>query len=1098
MQDDQSIQPFTSTMPERRHQMSRLILISVPGSTGDGDPVVRVVVVPKLDAAESAAAGMADWPAVVAGATFRAELSSGTTFDLSPTHDGDVNVWNAFFGALRVDAPAPPDMGPEPQVRATSVEVEVVNRTYSVAALVDVAADDAEQANLGTAAARQLRENWTGGELPPIPPQSIPPVRPDADFHQVLAMLREHPIVLRRLGLVFDLRLPEGAELEDSGTVRVLWPDPPAGLPEVVSPRSTYDIDPDRGLVPGRTTTTRAGVVNLADTAAWGTSTLDVDNAVHRLRDAAASLGSDAHDGAVRLPALRSAGIQLLRKTRAVDFANRRDAAIANSGLAEDAVEEAVPLTADDLTLGIRIDVRPKTSLRWTSLMRREAEYRVNGELVLPKAEEEGHLKPGATVRHRDTLQADEIVARWNGWSLGVPHTKPSRENRQALPFEFEWDFQVPDRSLIPLRFGHDYHLRARIADIAGGGVGREDRDIDAGTGPIPYVRHDPIGSPTVTLPDGIVDLGPGGSLDHLVIRSDAADYPRNDVRILTAPHATLDVAEQHGMLDGRDEETFQRVQRALGPGLPDPASAGVTAFLVPQPGGHPAATLLLPWSTSWPDAPPKTVRLEIRPTGDDDVLDPDREEDLFVVRLGPAEEVTLALSSFLRGDFLDHLALQQRRTTALPNQVVKDGRHPMATPAVSMTFVHAVRRPRAEPAGSFTAVQQPGDLAAILIPQPSRLEVNTASTMQLQVSASWDEFDDDEQPTRMSGVAVQNIPIARGDTELRDQIIHEFGDTKHRSVTYTLTAVSRFRHLYKPQEDPKLFVTTGETEPVSIKSTARPAPPMVRSVVPAFHWTNTEEGGVVKHVRSGGTLRVELSRPWYVTGAGEQLAVIADRSVAGRDPIWQTPEPRRLLAQQDFTGGDAATVNLPDGAQVQVVAYDTKFADGRWVADVELAGVAASSYRPFVRLDVARYQRESLENLEISSPVTCDLVQLMPERTLTVDTSQPGRIMVKLDGPGPGGPNKNRYAVISETLEAPSATDVSRLEGPEELPVWSGEIAHFVNLGETIEVQRFAGTTRIRVREVEMFGFGPEASSMKELNERVVFSDIVDIPRHA
>lgn len=1073
----------------------RLILVAVPGSTQEGEPVVRVVVAPKLDAAQNAAAaGMADWPTTVAGALLRVELSSGATADVRPTHDADLAVWTAFFGSLRVDAAAPPDMGPVPDVRKTSTEVTAVNETYAEAALVDVAVEDAEQVELGVTAAGQLRTKWAAGEPPPGPPQSEPGDRGSPDFHQVVAMLREHPAVLRRLGLVFDLRLPADTELDDQGTLRVHWLDPLPGMPQVVSPRSEYEIDADRGLVPGRTPTTRAGVVNLADAAAWATSTLDVDNAVVRLRAAAASLGPVAADGAVRLPALRSAGIQLLRKNRSVEFANRRDAALANAGLAEDAVEETVALTADDLTLGLRIDVRPVTSQRWTSLMRRRASYSVNGEAILPPAEEEGHVKPGAAVRHGATLQADEIVARWNGWSLGVPHTKPSRANRQDLPFAFTWDFEVPDGALIPLRFGHDYHLRARVADIAGGGVGREDRDIDAGTGSVAYLRHDPIGSPTVTLGAGMVDLGPGGALDQLVIRGDAPDYPRNDERVLSAPLATLDVAEQHGMLDGTDELTFQRVRRALGAGLPDPASAGVTAFLVPRNGDAPTPPHLLPWSAGWPDAPAKRVLLEPRPAGDDDLVDPDREPDLFVVRLAPAEELTLQLSSFLRPDFLDHLALQQWRTTALPTDVVKKGRHPMATPAVPMTFVHAVRRPLSSPSGSLTPVQAPGDLAAVLTPEPARLQIDTASTMQLQVSAAWDEVDDDVT-TPMSGVAVQNIPVARGDEALRERIVHEFGDTRHRVVTYSFTAVSRFRHLYKPDEDADLFVTTGETEPVSIKSTARPVPPVVRSVVPAFRWTTTAEGSVVTRVRRSGTLRVELTRPWHLTGEGEQLAVVPDRSEAGRDPIWQTPEPRRQLTAADLAGGGVpATVQLPDGASVAVVGYDAVFADGRWVADVELPGVAASSYRPFVRLVVARYQPESLPNLEISGPVTCDLVQLMPDRTLTVDTSAPGRVVVRLDGLGPEGPTTNRYAVISETLDQPSGTDVSRLEGPDAPAVWRAQSVSTGRLGETVEVPRAAGRTRVRVREVEMAGDGPDALSLRELDDRVVFSDIVDL----
>ena len=59
--------------------MSELLLIPVPGSTRDGAPVLRVVIVPKLDEATRVeAAGMADWPAVIAAAHFDVELEPGT------------------------------------------------------------------------------------------------------------------------------------------------------------------------------------------------------------------------------------------------------------------------------------------------------------------------------------------------------------------------------------------------------------------------------------------------------------------------------------------------------------------------------------------------------------------------------------------------------------------------------------------------------------------------------------------------------------------------------------------------------------------------------------------------------------------------------------------------------------------------------------------------------------------------------------------------------------------------------------------------------------------------------------------------------------
>lgn len=1087
--------------------MSQMILIAVPGSTSEGDPVVRVVVVPKLDSAPTAAdAGLEDWPATLEDATFQVSLNDAAPLEVTPTHEADVQVWRSFFGSLRVDAAGAPEIGDPPVVRATSAEAAEVDKTYRAAADVDVDPDSGGQGNLGAAAARELRERWSSAE-PGAPEAGAAPGAPSPDFHRVLSMLREHPAVLRRLGLIFDLPLPSSASLGDAGTVRVRWPNPPAGTPHPVSPPSAYEVDDERGLVPGRTATARGGLLDLGDTEAWMTATLDIDNAVTRLRDAAASVGpapgagaeTDV-DGAVRLPALRSAGILLLRKGRETDFVNRRDAAATNAALAS--VDDAEPLTADDLTLGLRLDVRLKGAAKWRSLVRRDARYTVDGNEIRPPAEEEGHVKSGAAVRQGDgSLRADEIVVRWSGWSLAVPQQRPGSRNaerRQDLPFDFGWDFDVPKASLLPLRFGRDYHLRARIADLAGGGVGPDDRDVSAGTEPVAYTRHQPIGSPTVTLADGIGDLGPGGGLDMVVIRSDAPDYPRNDERVLSAPTTTLDVAEQHGMLDGSDEETFQRVRQALAGGLTDPASAGVTVFAVPEPGGVSSRTHLLGWSGDWPDAPDK--RLLLVPRDDDDPpIDPDSEDDLVLVRLAPAEQVTLALSSFLRDDFLDHLALQQWRSAGSPVQVVKDGRHPMATPAREITFVHAVRRPLADPSGSLTPGQEPGAMAAVLSPQPARLGVDTASTQQLQIAATWTEVDDDVSTTT-TDVAVQNVPVSRGDEVLREQIVHQFGDTRHRMVTYSFAAVSRFRHLFRAEEDPERFVARGEAAPVSIKNTARPAPPAVRAVVPAFRWTS-EDGPVIRRTRSGGTLRVELLRPWHLTGQDEQLAVVVEQTEVARDPIWVTPLVDRTPALAAFVPAEGEPRRLPDGTPVTVVAYDTAFAEDRWVADVELPGIATATYRPFVRLAVARYQRESLTDLELSSVVRTDLVQLLPERTLTVDRTGAG-LIVRLEGLGPEGPNENRVDAVVERRTAANSVDVSALNPADGVDAWTAVEIGSGAVGQPIQLSRpdaAAGTLRVRVREVELLApaGGPpptQTGSAGELSERVVFTDLVAI----
>ena len=1085
--------------------MSELLLIPVPGTLPGGAPVVRVVVVPKLDpAAAVAASELGDWPTRLAAATFELELASGAVA-ATVVHEASIDTWQALLGTLPVEAAAPPAIGDPPVVRSTSTEAASVEGSYRATAGTDLDIDAANTAPLGVEAARQLRANWAGLEPVASTGQAATATAATDEFHRVVAVLREHPAVMRRLGLIFDLVPDAAAQLGTSGTVRVRWPTKPDDLPPVSSPRASYEVHAERGLVPGRSVLVRAGVLDLGDESGWATTTIDVDNAVPRLRDAAATLPAapdagqeQAVDGAVRLPALRTAGIVLLRRGRVDDFVRRRDVAANNAARAS--LEDAEPLDAEALMLGLRIDVRPLGAGTWTSLMERDARDLVGGAAVA-ELREEGHLKLGAAVRQDDgTLATDEIVARWDGWSLAVGARLGSggRRVRPKRAIDFDWAFEVPAGSLLPLRFSSDYHLRARVADLAGGGVGREDDDVVVGTARIPYRRLEPVSAPTMAAVLG--DLGPGGTADVLVIRADAPEYPPNFERMMSAPLTTVDVAEQHGMLDGNDEATFDRVRRATASGLADPAADGMTLFVVPEPAGVVARPVQVGWRGDWPDAAPQRIELVPRVDADQPVIEPVPGDDLVRVILAPAEQAAIEVSSFLRADFPDHFALRRWRLAgdgdepaAVGDDIVRLGRHPMATPARRLTFIHAVRKPFAEPQGTLAPTQTAGGMSAVLTPSTPLFGLDPASTADVQIAASWNDRDDDVA-VRHDHVALQHVPIGRGDADLAETVVQHFGDTRHRLVTYSITGVSRFRHLYRNDEDDDLFLVRADSAAVSIKSTVRPPPPVVRSVVPAFRWTTSSQRGVVRRTRSGGILRVELARPWFLTGVGEQLAVLVERCEAARDPIWNTPTPARSLEAASFTGASVAATAAADGAAVTVAAYDPAFGGEWWAADVELAALAETSYRPFVRLAVARYQRESLPGLDVSASVTTDLVQLLPERRLIVDSSADD-VAVTLVGLGPDGPLPNRVDVVVEVADDSVRGDLAVLVPGDGVDGWRPVDVVVGSLGDTIRVADPGGRRRVRVHERELLTPTETGSSTEgETWERVVFTDVVEL----
>lgn len=347
-------------------------------------------------------------------------------------------------------------------------------------------------------------------------------------------MLREHPAVLRELGLIAELTLGTGdkglppATPTAPGAVRVRW-SASTIAPEVVSPWTAYELD--SGLfLPASTATISSGLVDLdvkdpAGNPRWQVATVDIDGAVSRLRDAARTYATDRTDGRTppandaTLPALRSAGLLLMRRDRAEHFAARSDAARANA--ARDDLSDGPPLTADDLVLGYRMDVRLHGAGDSLSLCRRNATYFLNKNPIGPQQLEEGHVKANAAIRDERTgeLRADEVVSRWSGWSLAVPRPAlgaplpPAPNPAPALPFDFSWQFEPVPGSLPELRFNTSYSVRLRVADIAGGGLEHDDPAADRCFSDLtPYARHEPLSAPQIPPPTASWSPGRTGS----------------------------------------------------------------------------------------------------------------------------------------------------------------------------------------------------------------------------------------------------------------------------------------------------------------------------------------------------------------------------------------------------------------------------------------------------------------------------------------------------------------------------------------------------------------------------------------------------------
>ncbi|MER7735662.1 hypothetical protein ABTX80_32735 [Streptomyces erythrochromogenes] len=205
-----------------------------------------------------------------------------------------------------------------------------------------------------------------------------------------------------------------------------------------------------------------------------------------------------------------------------------------------------------------------------------------------------------------------------------------------------------------------------------------------------------------------------------------------------------------------------------------------------------------------------------------------------------------------------------------------------------------------------------------------------------------------------------------------------------------------------------------GATVTRHVPATARPSAPAVHSVVPAFQWERGTAGAALTSTRLDGVVRVYLQRPWYDSGEGEMLAVRVlgpgeqpDAASAtwatmwGRDPIRQPgsapligyPRPVDLLGAVDETVTQGHAMGYP-------VRYDEQ--RRLWYADVRFQ--AQNVYQPFVRLRVARLQRNALlspQDLRLSAGADAGFVQLPARRQTTVSLS--GRdATVTVTGPLP------------------------------------------------------------------------------------------------
>ena len=194
-----------------------------------------------------------------------------------------------------------------------------------------------------------------------------------------------------------------------------------------------------------------------------------------------------------------------------------------------------------------------------------------------------------------------------------------------------------------------------------------------------------------------------------------------------------------------------------------------------------------------------------------------------------------------------------------------------------------------------------------------------------------------------------------------------------------------------------------------TVNASARPAAPIVHSVIPTFGWERSRSATTAISTRTTAGVRIWLERPWWSSGLGEQLAVLYRTGTAqpapdqipyvsqwGRDPIHAAGTVVGSMTDATFPARlrDSIALRPPGGPVVRAVPHRVRFNVARdmWYCDVDLE---LGAYWPFVRLALARWQPNAIvaadpddTALSLSPVVLADIAEVAPGRTATVTVS--------------------------------------------------------------------------------------------------------------
>ena len=433
----------------------------------------------------------------------------------------------------------------------------------------------------------------------PADPDRQPPQVPEPDFHEMVAVMADYPVLLRKLGLVLDFEISTSATALPADSFVRAMPASGAGMPSNDKrPLTAYTLSASAGRFlpkPRAGSEISDGVLDLSEPGLHTVVQVDVDGSALKTVDFAGNIQRlatnwpQAAPAQEPVPALRSAGFAIVQSDRAARLAasfplqDQLNTALASSDPND---VEQTPLYADDVVRGYRPDVEAGGT--WYSLCRRLGSYTLDSKgapVQLGPFGDEGYVK-GAAVSGEadlpDDLYAHEAVFGWDGWSLAAPRpgrtlsfekdqndprfqttTVAHADNTPVTSFDVQADFRAEPGTLPRLRFGGTYRFRARAVDLAGNGLPLSlPTSQSLATEPHDYLRYEPLQQAILVYRARVTE---GESLEHLVIRSNRGvsaagyvalpevapyGYAVTCERHVAAPKVSQGMAEVHGAFD--------------------------------------------------------------------------------------------------------------------------------------------------------------------------------------------------------------------------------------------------------------------------------------------------------------------------------------------------------------------------------------------------------------------------------------------------------------------------------------------------------------------------------------------------------------------